>query len=90
MDTSDVQKLNQARRTAQLNGGKPKDSLPDLEKQKEEAGTILKRVGPILKGPDSCHTDAVKAVLATDAGKLVTGGWVSTKENIYTQYYLLA
>lgn len=90
MDTSDVQKLNQARRTAQLNGSKQKDSLPDIEKHRDEAGTILKRVGPILKGPDSSHTDAVKAVMATDAGKLVTGGWVSTQENICILYELLS
>ncbi|GMH37514.1 hypothetical protein BSKO_05387 [Bryopsis sp. KO-2023] len=77
VDTSDVQKLNQARRAAQLSasGTKQKSGKPDLEKPKEEIGSIIKKVGGTLKGPDTSHNDAVKALVATDTGKLVTGGF---------------
>lgn len=80
VDTSDVERMNQARRAAQISGEKPKEAISDLEKQKEEAGSILRRCGPPLRGPEHCHSDAVKAVVATHAGKIVTGGRVYSQE----------
>lgn len=74
VDTSDVQKLNQARRAAQLSGRGGR-SLTDT-KGSSQVGSIIRRVAAALKGPEYSHSDTVKAMVATDAGKLVTGGYV--------------
>eukprot|EP00798_Chlamydomonas_sp_ICE-L_P013183 gene13183-30648_t len=67
VDLAEARKTTQAQRSV-ASGLKDGNSMA-------EAPQILRRMFQPLKGPDLCHSDVVKCIIVTDAGKIISGGY---------------